>query len=195
LPSEPFTIKFIDTPLVQRNYHVQLKDDKLYYSVPYTYIGKRVKVLYDSRTVEIYYDYERIAMHIRSHAIKGWNTVLEHMPTNHQEMQERKGWTEDKLLSMAVRIGQYTQHATKHMLSNSICKQQNYKACYGMLMLAKKYTDKRLEAACKRVASGTRINYTMIKNILKSGLDKSPEIFDSTPLPEHDNIRGAGNYQ
>lgn len=41
-----------------------------------------------------------------------------------------------------------------------------------MLMLAKKYTAVRLEAACQRASYGTRINYTMIKNILEKGLDK-----------------------
>ncbi len=195
LPVEPFIIKFIDTPLVQRNYHVQLKDDKRYYSVPYTYIGKKVKVLYDNRTVEIYYNYERIALHIRSHAVKGWNTLPEHMPNNHQEMQQRKGWTEEKLLAMAAKVGIYTEQAAAHMLSNSIYKQQNYKACYGMIMLGKKYSPQRLEAACRRISSSSRINYTMIKNILKNGLDKLPDLFDSLPLPKHDNIRGADNYQ
>ena len=195
LPSEGFTIKNISMATVQRNYHIQLKDDKLYYSVPYTYIGKKVKVLYDSRTVEIYYDHERIAMHIRSHAIKGWNTIAEHMPSNHQAMQERKGWTKEKLLYMAARIGQYTKYAAEHMLSNSIYIEQNYKACFAMLMLGQQYTHERLEAACRRAASGTRINYTMIKNILKTGLDKSPMLFDSNPLPDHDNIRGPQNYQ
>ena len=63
-----------------------------------------------------------------------------------------------------------------------------------MLMLEKKYTAVRLEAACQRASNATRINYTMIKNILAKGLDKQPLLFDNTPLPEHDNIRGSGNY-
>ena len=45
--------------------------------------------------------------------------------------------------------------------------------------------------------SGKRFknNYTMIKNILEKGLDKQPLLFDNNPLPEHDNIRGSGQYQ
>lgn len=80
LPPEPFTAKKTDMASVQRNYHIQLKEDKLYYSVPYTYVGKKVKVLYDDRTVEVYCDHSRIALHIRSRAVKGWSTLPEHMP-------------------------------------------------------------------------------------------------------------------
>lgn len=195
LPPEPFTAKKTDMATVQRNYHIQLKEDKLYYSVPYTYAGKKVKVLYDDRSVEVYCDHSRIALHMRSRAVKGWSTLPEHMPPNHQHMHQVKGWTKEELLSQAARIGEYTGNATAHMLHNSIYIEQNYKACYGMLMLAKKYTAQRLEAACRRAAGGTRINYTMIKNILASGLDKQPLLFDNNPLPEHDNIRGSEHYR
>ena len=75
-----------------------------------------------------------------------------------------------------------------------IYKEQNYKACIGMLLLDKEYTN-RLEAACKRAANNVRINYTMIKDILKNGLDKQAILFDNTLIPMHDNIRGAGQYQ
>ncbi len=37
----------------QRNYHIQLGEDRRYYSVPYAFAGKKVKVLYDNKTIEI----------------------------------------------------------------------------------------------------------------------------------------------
>jgi hypothetical protein len=65
-----------------------------------------------------------------------------------------------------------------------------------MLMLEKKYTTSRLEAACKRALQGTRVNYTMIKNILEKGLDKQLPLFDNeNNIPLHGNIRGKDNYQ
>ncbi|MFI4963504.1 MAG: IS21 family transposase, partial [Legionellales bacterium] len=45
---------------VMKNGHVWLAADKHYYSVPYRFIGKRVKMLYTSACVEIYCHYERI---------------------------------------------------------------------------------------------------------------------------------------
>lgn len=195
LPEEVFTHKKVVMSTVQRNYHIQLSEDHRYYSVPYNYAGKKVKVLYDNNTVEVYYEYSRIALHIRKSTNKAYTTLTEHMPPNHLHMQHVKGWTKESLLSQAATIGQYTKHAAEHMLQNSIYMEQNYKACFGMLMLEKKYTAARLEAACQRASNGTRINYTMIKNILEKGLDKQPTLFDNTPLPKHPNIRGSKQYQ
>lgn len=195
LPAEVFTHKKVAKPTVLRNYHIQLPEDHLYYSVPYSYVGKKVKVLYDNHTVEIYYDYGRIALHFLTSIRKAYYTFPEHMPPNHLHMHQIKGWSKEGLLLQAAAIGEYTRYAAEHMLDNSICIEQNYKACFGMLMLAKKYTKERLEAACRRAASGTRINLLMIKNILVRSLDKQPLLFDNTPLPEHDNIRGSGNYK
>lgn len=195
LPPDLFTLKKTAMVTVQRNYHIQLSEDHLYYSVPYTYAGKKVKLLYDSQSIEVYYEHARIALHIRKSAGKAYTTVAEHMPPHHLHMYEVKGWTKEGLLSQAGRIGEYTRQAAEHMLENSIYMEQNYKACYGMLMLEKQYTKQRLEQACRRLASGSRINYTMIKNILAKGLDKQPLLFDNNPLPEHDNIRGPQQYQ
>jgi hypothetical protein len=64
-----------------------------------------------------------------------------------------------------------------------------------MLMLQKKYTAARLEAACTRALQGSRVNYTMIKNILEKGLDKQLSIPIPSTIPDHDNIRGKDHYQ
>jgi hypothetical protein len=66
-------------------------------------------------------------------------------------MQQIKGWNKENLLAQAVRIGTCTAQAAGLMLENSIYIEQNYKACFGMLMLEKKYTAQRLGAACKRI--------------------------------------------
>ena len=92
----------------------------LYYSVPYQYVGKKVKILYDNRAIEVYYDNNRIAHHIRKPHAKAYTTIAEHMPPNHQRMKEIKGWNKEDLLSQAVRIGTSTAQAAALMLDNSI---------------------------------------------------------------------------
>ena len=64
-----------------------------------------------------------------------------------------------------------------------------------MLMLQKKYGVQRLEAACSRALQGSRVNYTMIKNILERGLDKQLPLTGEHIIPPHDNIRGKDHYQ
>jgi hypothetical protein len=117
------------------------------------------------------------------------------MPSNHQVALNIKGWTKGDLLQRAKDVGPHTAQAVEHILSSSIYPEQNYKSCHGLLMLQSTFGRDRLEAACTRVRSATRINYTIIKNILHAGLDKQPLLFDSKPLPDHENIRGADHYQ
>jgi transposase len=195
LPCEPFALKKTVLLTVQRNYHIQLSEDHRYYSVPYQHVGKKVKVLYDQRAVEVYLEGERIALHIRQSHNKAYTTLAEHMPPHHQRMQQIKGFNREDLLAQAARIGTATVQAATLMLDNSIYIEQNYKACFGMLMLQKKYGHDRLEAACRRTLQGSRVNYTMIRNILEVGLDKQPAQLEERPLPSHDNIRGKDHYQ
>jgi transposase len=195
LPTEPFSSKKVVTLTVQRNYHVQLSEDHLYFSVPYQFVGKKVKVMYDKRTVEVYCNHERIALHIRKLPHKAYTTQAEHMPPNHAHMLEVKGWKKEELLAKAQQLGTAVHQAAVLILDNNFYVEQNYKACFGLLMLDKKYGTSRLEAACNRALTGSRLNYTMIKNILERGLDKQPFQAELFQTPEHTNIRGAEHYQ
>ena len=69
---------------MQINYHVELREDRHYYSVPY-YLRKRekrtkVKMMYDDRIVAIYYDHVRIAQHKRARRPNEYSTIPEHRP-------------------------------------------------------------------------------------------------------------------
>jgi transposase len=196
LPTEPFAPKRVRVLTVQRNYHVQLKEEGLYFSVPYQYVGQKVKVLYDSKVLEVYAEQGRIALHMRRENARAYNTLAEHMPPHHQRMQEVRGWNKEDLLAKAKAIGPSALQAATYILENSVYMEQNYKACFGMLLLQNKYTHQRLEAACNRALAGTRVNYTMIRNILERGLDKQTNTANEpSTIPAHDNIRGKDHYQ
>ena len=73
---------------------------------------------------------------------------------------------------------------------------QNYKSCHGMLMLARKFDAKRLEAACNRLKDASSASYSMVKRILNAGLDRmQTDEIPEAPLPVHENIRGGNEYQ
>lgn len=196
LPAQAFTPKKSALATVQRNYHVQLTEDHHYYSVPYRFAGRKVRVLYDSKTVEIYLENERIALHSRTSFGSSYHTIPDHMPSNHQSAINIKGWTKPDLLAQAQAIGPNTHTAIERILISSFYPEQNFKSAHGVLMLEKNYGKQRLEAACGRLLTGTRVNYTLIKNILTSGLDKKPPTEETIlQLPLHDNIRGAEQYK
>ena len=198
LPDTPYSLKKCKLVTVQRNYAVQLPDNKHYYTVPYQYVGYKVQVYFDIRTVEVYHQHERISFHSRSSTEPRFNRIDEHMPANHQHMLKTQGWTVEELLKRAEWVGPYTHQAAGRILHGSIYPEQNYKTCNTMLLLQNRYTRERLEAACLRAANVLRPTLKMIRNILETGLDKQPLLFDTVEdksLPVHTNIRGSEHYR
>jgi len=66
----------------------------------------------------------------------------------------------------------------------------------GILHLAKKVGDQRLENACKRALDYGAYNYNMVDRILKKGWDRLDEdTQDLIELPDHENIRGGDYYK
>lgn len=197
LPETPFLLKKCKHVIVQRNYAIQLPDNKHYYTVPHQHVGHKVSVHFDRRCVEVYYNYELIAIHPRSSTEPKFNRIHEHMPPSHQYMMETQGWTIEDLLRRAGWVGAYTRQTADRIIHSSFYPEQNFKACNAMIMLYKKYDKQRLEAACQRAAHIPRPTLKLIKNILVNGLDKQPQLFekDDSRIPTHGNIRGSGNYQ
>jgi transposase len=195
LPLNPFTIKHVTKAKVQKNYHVIVGEDWHQYSVPHIYIGKQVKIIYDSSEVEIYLGFDRIAIHRRSYRRYGYTTLQEHMPEKHIKYMEMRGWDADYFVKRASKIGESTAWVIQKVLSSKAFPEQTYNACLGILGHEKKYSAERLEAACKRALGAPIINYKMITNILKNNLDKQNITQLEISLPKHENIRGSGTYQ
>ena len=197
LPDEPFLLKHRTTAKVKKNYHVILGEDWHQYSVPYQYIGKQANLIYDDQEVEIYIGFKRVAIHKRNLRKNDYTTLAEHMPESHQKYKEQKGWDRDDFIERARLIGENTEKIMERLLSSKTFMEQTYDACLGVLRLSGKYGSDRLEAACKRAEKGSRINYTIIKNILKNNQDKYPIAEEQTLpfLPEHKNIRGPETYR
>ena len=63
LPASRFELSDWKTATVQFNYHISV--DGMLYSVPYEYIKKKVDVKVTDTTIEIFYNHNRIASHIR----------------------------------------------------------------------------------------------------------------------------------
>jgi hypothetical protein len=62
LPSRPYVIRlFVSSVTVQPNYHVYFTPEGHYYSVPYRYRRKKVRIAYTDTEIEIYCDNLRIA--------------------------------------------------------------------------------------------------------------------------------------
>lgn len=197
LPSVPFELKYSVQAKVQKNYHVTLGQDWHHYSVPYRFIGRKVKIIYDTQQVEIYDGLNRIALHRRNYHKHGYTTLDVHMPEKHRRYKESLAWNEEYFLEKAECIGESFKKVIERILNARHFTEQTYNACLGLLRLENKYGKTRLEAASKLALLGSSITYRSISNILSNGTDRQLFLSENRDLsvpPSHDNIRGPENY-
>ena len=103
LPQAGYELKEYKMATVQKNSHVLLSKDKHYYSVPYSYIGKKVKLIYTRRVIEVYYNHKRIALHQRNYSPHRYTTIKTHIPSSHRFVSE---WSPEKFTQWAATIGE-----------------------------------------------------------------------------------------
>jgi hypothetical protein len=193
LPSHRYEIKTVKELTVMKNNHIQIWEDRHYYSVPYRFIGRKVKVIYSLSHVSIYYNKERIAYHRRSTKRHSHSTVHGHMASSHQFVAD---WNPDKFINWATDIAPVVRDYINHILEATAYPEQAYRSCVGILSFEKKVGRKRFIDAVERATYYGAFNYTTIKKILQSGLDRVAFGEErNTSLPSHENIRGAEAYQ
>ena len=191
LPNSPYEFAQFFDARVHVDYHVEA--DGHYYSVPHQLIKQLVRIRLTVNVVECLHEGVRVASHIRSY-IRGKHTTLgEHMPMTHQRYSE---WSVERFLRWALDIGPCTQDVIAQLLNKSAHPEQGYRACFGTLNLAKKYSKERLEAACYRALAIGSPKRRSILSILEKKLDQQPlHKTEPTPITAHENIRGATHYQ
>jgi len=177
---------------VMKNGHVNLGADKHYYSVPYRFIGKKVKLLYTSSQVEIFYKYERIAIHNRQYRKYHYTTNNEHLASAHRYLSD---WTPEKFIEEATAIHEDVASYIVAVIERKQHPEQAYKSCSGILNLKRKAGNERLTNACRRAHSFGVYNYPIIVQILEKKLDQISDDKEELPMPEHHNIRGEDYYQ
>jgi len=179
---------------VMKNGHICLSADKHYYSVPYTYISKKVKVIYSPSQVEIYYRFEMIASHKRIKSPYNYTTEPEHLASAHKFVSE---WTPEKFIDWAAAIHEDVKIFIIKILEKKKHPEQSYKSCIGVLSFVKKSGKERLIKACQRALSYGIYNYKIIADILDKGLDQydADEKQEEHTIPTHENIRGENYYQ
>lgn len=195
LPRERFPIKTTLLVTVQFNYHVELREDYHYYSVPhYLYTKepkKKVKMVFDERAVAIYYDNVRIAQHRRDRSPNGYTTIPEHMPERHRNYAQ---WSPERFESWAKSIGAEVAQVISNVPGSRKHPEQAYKACMGILSLAQEHGDQRLNRVCGRANRLETSALKTIRNMIKLELEeeRQPQLF--APLTDHENIRGSEYY-
>jgi len=145
--------------------------------------------------VEVLFGGERVASHPRRFGRGEYSTKPEHMPEAHRRYLE---WSPGRLISWAGTVGPETAALVTTILERRPHPEHGYRACLGIMRLAKHYPPARMEAASRRALFLGATSYRSVKSILARGLDKVPLPPAPEPLPDlalvHENLRGPDYY-
>ena len=128
---------------VQRNSYVTL--NKHHYSVPVQYVGKRVEIVYDAETIDIFHGFTHVTTHHRN------DTPYEYTTKPSHNLPGRKGSCEsdiEELLSRAAQIDNIVVHYLRAVIEDRRYPEVAFRACRGIMKLEKKYGQERLVSGC-----------------------------------------------
>ena len=194
LPAMRFEMRKQVMVTVMVNGHVSLHCDKHYYSVPYGFIGKKVKVFYSKSKIEIFHKYKLIASHARIKSPHTYTTDRAHMASQHQYMTERNpAWYIEEGRKIHSDVALYIEQVLLH----KAYPEQGYRSCQGILGFAKRQSigPERLTRACRRAHEVGYYNFKIIESILQKNLDQYEVEEQPSQMPLHDNIRGKEYYK
>jgi len=135
-PKQGYELATWRTATVQPNYHVAVH--KMFYSVPFQYISKKLQVKTTRSMVEIYDGDTRICSHLRLEGRSGqYRTRPEHMPDKHQKYLQ---WDEKRFMNWAAQYGPSTEAVIRALLASHAIPQHGFRGCLAILKLPGKHT-------------------------------------------------------
>ena len=197
LPVQPYVLAEWRARKVGLDYHIDF--DGHFYSVPFAHARAAVEVRATVRTIEVFLKGQRIATHMRGSGDGKHTTLAEHMPSSHRRYAD---WTLERILRDAAAVGPSTEMLCQMIIEHRPHPEQGFRACLGIVRLARGFGAVRLEAACLRGLQIGARTYGSVKSILDNRLDGQPvPTFAATTAPDepapaslHPNVRGSRYY-
>lgn len=197
LPAIGYQMKEQKTVTVMRNSYVTLL--KHHYSVPKEYIGKRVDIVYDAETLDIFHGLRHVATHHRDDTPYGYTQKPSHnLPGRHGSYEKDIDEIFERAASIDNIVLVYLKEVAVHKKYPPIA----FRSCRGILSLEKKFGLERLVAACACASQARLYGYQEVLDILEKGDDADflPSADDcdidreAPVLPRHKNIRGRDYF-
>lgn len=186
LPDQLYQIKFYKILKVAKNNHIYITQDKHYYSVPYQYIGKKVRVIYTRSLVRIYLHGKQIAIHQRSNQT-GYTTDKTHLCSAHQHYLDR---SPDYYKNKAKAKSVFLLRLFEMIFDQDRYPEQLYRTCDGFLQLYNKTPEDLFNKACQLALEHQNYSYQFLFNLLSNKMLEDPYRTSEKSLPKHANVRG-----
>lgn len=191
LPLQRYEIAHFKTVKAHIDYHVEVERHR--YSVPHALVGQVLEARVTTAVVEIMHRGQRVASHTRNSRQGGFTTIAAHMPAAHRAHLE---WTPQRLIHWGQSIGPATAEAVTRLMAENRHPEHGYRACLGLLSLAKRYGKPRLEAGCALALQIGACQYRHVRDILTNNRDQSaPATAGDWVSPDHVHVRGPDYYQ
>jgi transposase len=195
LPATPYEYADWKQVRVNIDYHVSFADH--FYSAPYLLVGETLWCRASHRTVELLHKGKRIVSHPRSFVKYAYSTIPEHRPASHRAHLE---WTPSRLIHWGRTIGPHTAALVEHVIRSKPHPEQGYRSALGILRLANKHGEDRLERACDKAFQIHSPCYKTVKTMLAQRMEAAPlrgDEADTAADSEHlgvANVRGRSYY-
>ncbi len=162
LPLETYQVAVYHKATLSRDCHLMF--DQNYYSAPYQHRGREIDIWATAKTVELFIQGDRIAIHVRSKTVRKFTTNSNHYPPSHQAFAE-----EDiqKIISKAASVGSECLSLVKGLLESEL-PLKHLRRCQGIVALSWKYSAVLLEAACKEANLFNNHNLQYLERVIKT---------------------------
>lgn len=183
LPAHPYQIVLHKNATVQFNYHVAFE------GMFFIHLRKSVDIAASSKTIEIFVQRKRAAIHPRLYGHRGqYSTNVEHMPDTHRDYA---GWNGDRFRRWAKNTSKACGHVVDALLKSRVVEQQVYRSCRALLELGKRHGNEILKAACVKALKYSKAStYKTVKTIASKLANEASQ----TPN-EYAYLRGKNYFE
>ena len=199
LPEQIFEMRYYADLKVQNNCFVELRHDKVthFYSAPYTYIGRKAKVIFTRSWVKIYVDNQLVATHKREREY-GYTHVPEHLASKSRAITERSAayyiqWAGKQSEDCKAYV---TEIFNPRRTNNP--EEVYYRICGAIIASYRKYEGSLVDLTCRQCLENRVFSYKKFEAILKNNYlhqaDDEPGLFAPVPT-DHANMRGNGYFK
>lgn len=161
--------------ILHGNCHVQF--EYCQYSAPFRLIRQTLWLEVTPLAVRIYREHELVAVHARLFKPGDHATVQDHLPPDAQAYFMRDPqWC----LTQAKAVGPACLALVEGLFAHRVL--DHLRAVQGVIRLSDSFGRSRLEAACSRALNFGSAKYKTVKQILKDGLDRQPDLIEVASL-------------
>ena len=167
LPANHYELHYFKKAKVHPDCHCM--HEKNYYSVPYQYVGKEVDIKYNDKSITIYFEGDRIALHKVMKGTYHYSTRVEHYPE--QKLVETN-YHLAQLKKKAEQIGENALLLVTKIMGRSEYPLKTIRKLQGILSLENKYGRDKIEYACGEALEYNCLNHDNIRKFAQNYRDK-----------------------